>query len=125
MPTTKSKLPENIASNLKDTPEQTTVVGPLVAHLVKQGWALDQIVFGRNEWRIPKSPSQATKREKTSHLKDFPSTLRYSIVKRTAAIIDTFFSLSSANNKRKQPGSHSLRHISLENHTQNLVSGQT
>jgi type I restriction enzyme M protein len=65
-------LPEDIAAKLKDTPEQQTVVGPLVAYLVDRGWSIGQIVFGRAEWRIPKNPSQATRREKGQAFDGFP-----------------------------------------------------
>jgi type I restriction enzyme M protein len=61
-----------IAAKLKDTPEQTTVVGPLVEFLVSVGWDLGQIIFGKSEWRIPKSPSQATRREKKQSFDGFP-----------------------------------------------------
>jgi type I restriction enzyme M protein len=54
----------DIAARLKATPEQQQVVGPLVAYLVERGWALGQMIFGKSEWRIPKSPSEQTKREK-------------------------------------------------------------
>ena len=53
-----------IYKRLKDTSEQQTVVGPLVSYLVDSGWHLEQIVYGRKEWSIPKSPSEATRREK-------------------------------------------------------------
>lgn len=61
-----------INNRLQDTSEQKTVVGPLVAHLVNIGWDLDQIVFGKNEWRVPKSPSQATLREKGNSFDGYP-----------------------------------------------------
>ena len=61
-----------IARNLKDTPEQRKVVGPLVGHLVNTGWRLDQIVYGRTEWRVPKTPSEATRREKGHTFAGFP-----------------------------------------------------
>jgi len=61
-----------IQSQLKNTPEQREVVGPLVARLLAAGWNLDQIVFGRSEWRVPKSPSEATKREKHQSFAGFP-----------------------------------------------------
>lgn len=67
-----TNLSETIASRLKDGPEQVKVVGPLVAHLVKSGWSVDQIVFGHGEWRVPKSPSEATKREKKGPFAGFP-----------------------------------------------------
>lgn len=52
-------LPDFIKDKLKDSPEQTLVVGPLVELLLKNGWALEQIVFGKNEWKVPKTPSEA------------------------------------------------------------------
>lgn len=39
------------------------VVKPLVELLVSKGWDLDQILFGTNEWKVPKTPSEASKRE--------------------------------------------------------------
>lgn len=61
-----------IAKKLKNTPEQQLVVGPLVAHLVSIGWHFEQIVFGKQEWRVPGSPSEATKREKNQSFNGFP-----------------------------------------------------
>jgi type I restriction enzyme M protein len=61
-----------IIEQLKDTQEQRCVVGPLVEYLCNIGWKIDQIVFGKNEWRIPKTPSQATKREKGTSYQGFP-----------------------------------------------------
>lgn len=66
------KLPKWIADQLQDTPEQRQVIGPLVEFLVKQGWEKDQIVFGKKEWRVPKRPSEATKREKGRSFEGFP-----------------------------------------------------
>lgn len=63
---------EYIASKLKAGPEQQKVVGPLVRYLVDNGWNLNQIVFGKNEWKVPKSPSEASKREKGSSYDYFP-----------------------------------------------------
>ena len=63
---------QEIAAKLKAIPEQQTVVGPLVEHLVRLGWRLDQMVFGKAEWRVPKSPSEATKREKNRSFAGFP-----------------------------------------------------
>ena len=51
---------------------ERTVVGPLVAHLVETGWDLRQIVFGHGEWRVPKTPSEATKRERQRAFVGFP-----------------------------------------------------
>lgn len=67
-----TSLSEAIASKLKDGPEQRTVVGPLVARLVEIGWDLGQIMFGHGEWRVPKSPSEATRREKKGAFAGFP-----------------------------------------------------
>ncbi len=70
-----SQLPvpsSEILDKLKDTPEQRTVVGPLVAYLVESGWKLEQIIFGKDEWRVPKTPSEATKREKRRSFEGFP-----------------------------------------------------
>lgn len=61
-----------IAARLKAGPEQTEVVGPLVARLVEYGWKLEQIVFGTHEWRVPKSPSQATQRERGNSFQGNP-----------------------------------------------------
>ena len=68
----KKVLPDDIKKKLKDVPEQRDVVGPLVSQLVDAGWSLDQIIFGKSEWRIPKSPSEATKREKGTSFAGFP-----------------------------------------------------
>jgi type I restriction enzyme M protein len=69
---TASVIDDSIASKLKNTPEQKKVVGPLVAYLVKVGWHLEQITFGNHEWRVPRSPSEATKREKNQSFNGFP-----------------------------------------------------
>ena len=71
-PSGKPSLKEQIAAQLKDLPEQRLVVGPLVEYLCKQGWHLEQIVFGHNEWLVPKSPSELTKREKGNKYNGFP-----------------------------------------------------
>lgn len=65
-------LPSEILARLKDTPEQKEVVGPLVAYLLSNGWNLGQIVFGKQEWRVPRSPSEATRREKGQSFQGFP-----------------------------------------------------
>lgn len=67
-----ANLPSWISDQLKDTVEQRTVVGPLVWHLAKQGWQKDQMVFGKKEWRVPKRPSEAMKREKGQSFEGFP-----------------------------------------------------
>jgi type I restriction enzyme M protein len=63
---------EEIGRRLKNTKEQKTVVGPLVGFLVKLGWNLDEIVFGKKEWLVPKTPSEHTKREKYRAFSGFP-----------------------------------------------------
>ena len=63
---------KTIDDRLQDTDEQKTVVGPLVKYLVSNGWDLGQIIFGKEEWRIPRSPSQATLREKGRSFDGFP-----------------------------------------------------
>lgn len=65
-------LPDYIVKKLKAGPEQQLVVGPLVDCLVKNGWDFNQIIFGKNEWKIPKTPSEASKREKGSSFEYFP-----------------------------------------------------
>jgi type I restriction enzyme M protein len=67
-----ASLQAEITARLKNIPEQQNVVGPLVKHLVGLGWSLGQIVFGKHEWRVPKSPSEATKREKKQSFSGFP-----------------------------------------------------
>ena len=57
---------------LKNIPAQQKVTGPLVEYLRSIGWCLDQMVFGKKEWRVPKSPSEATKREKGRTYAGFP-----------------------------------------------------
>ena len=66
----KKKINEEISRNLKSGPEQELVVGPLVQLLVDRGWDLGQIYFGKNEWKVPKSPSEASKRD-AGHAYDF------------------------------------------------------
>ncbi len=61
-----------VRAKLKDTPEQRDVVGPLVLYLIGQGWSIEQIQFGRREWRVPKNPSQATNRERGRSFEGFP-----------------------------------------------------
>ena len=61
-----------IDKRLKNTPEQKKVVGPLVSYLIDNGWQIEQIIFGKKEWRIPKTPSEATRREKGYSFSGFP-----------------------------------------------------
>jgi len=61
-----------VEDKLKGTPEQRLVVGPIVRYLLNLGWKLDQIVFGKKEWFVPKSPSEQTKREKKKSFAGYP-----------------------------------------------------
>lgn len=76
MPSAKTKatsISSLISAQLKSGPEQQLVVGPLVQALIsKGGWSLDQIIFGKNEWKIPKTPSEASKRQKGQSFEFFP-----------------------------------------------------
>lgn len=63
---------DNIKKLLKDGPEQQLVVGPIVERLISNGWELDQIIFGKNEWKVPKTPSEASKREQGVSFDYFP-----------------------------------------------------
>lgn len=65
-------MKNDILALLKDGPEQRLVVGPIVERLVNLGWDQKQIVFGKNEWKIPKTPSEASKREKNTSFDYFP-----------------------------------------------------
>ena len=62
----------DIISKLKTGPEQQLVIGPLVQRLLDKGWRLGQMMFGRTEWRVPKTPSEASKRESGSSYDGFP-----------------------------------------------------
>ena len=67
------KAADAVEAKLKSgSPEQTFVVGPLARFLVTQGWDIGQMMFGRKEWRVPKSPSEAHKREKGESFDGFP-----------------------------------------------------
>lgn len=52
--------------------EQQLVVKPLVEYLHSIGWNDDQMVYGKKEWYVPKTPSQATKREQGKRYDGFP-----------------------------------------------------
>lgn len=66
------QMNDNIKKLLKDGPEQQLVVGPIVERLISNGWELDQIIFGKNEWKVPKTPSEASKREQGVSFDYFP-----------------------------------------------------
>lgn len=70
--TTPPTISADISARLKNTPEQHLVVGPLVQRLVSLGWDPDQIVFGKKEWHVPKTPSASKSREKGKSCKGFP-----------------------------------------------------
>ena len=57
---------------VKEGPEQQLVVKPLVEFLIHKGWNVNQILFGNNEWKIPKTPSEASKRELGHSFDYFP-----------------------------------------------------
>lgn len=61
-----------ICNMLKEGPEQELTVGPLVEYLINNGWKLGQIIFGKNEWKVPKTPSEASKREQGHSFDYFP-----------------------------------------------------
>lgn len=61
-----------VQEKLKRGPEQLGTIGPIVELLLDRGWKLDQIMFGRKEWYVPKRPSEATKREKRQSFEGFP-----------------------------------------------------
>lgn len=61
-----------VSAKLKATPEQRDVVGPLVSWLCKAGWSLDQMMFGKKEWKVPRSPSAHSMRERGRPYGGFP-----------------------------------------------------
>lgn len=65
-------LKQIIDVKLKNIPEQKKVVGPLVEYLCSVGWHIEQIIFGTQEWRVPKSPSELHNREKKQSYSGFP-----------------------------------------------------
>lgn len=65
-------LDSAIRKMLKGGPEQERVAGPLVALLLEKGYSLEHIRFGKKEWRVPKSPAEAAKREKGHRYEGFP-----------------------------------------------------
>ncbi len=72
LPVSAPVLSPLIAAKLKNIREQREVVGPLVEFLLSIGWKLEQLEFGKKEWRVPKAPSEATKREKGQSYDGFP-----------------------------------------------------
>jgi type I restriction enzyme M protein len=62
----------SVSEKLKSGIEQELVVGPIVELLIKNGWSFGQIIFGKNEWRVPKNPSEASKRESRVSFDGFP-----------------------------------------------------
>jgi Type I restriction-modification system methyltransferase subunit len=65
-------IQEEIKRNLKKGPEQKMVVGPIVKILIDSGWDISQIMYGKDEWKIPKNPSEASKREMGQMYDYFP-----------------------------------------------------
>lgn len=61
-----------IQKKLKYPRDQKQVVGPLVERLCSFGWNLDQIVFGKNQWLVPKTISAAKSREKGRSFASLP-----------------------------------------------------
>jgi hypothetical protein len=55
----------------KPTNEHIQTRLPLVERLIKLGWDKNQIQYSP-EWRVPKSPSEATKREEGKSYTGFP-----------------------------------------------------
>lgn len=70
--TSQLEIDPEIAAKLKRGAEQQQVVGPLVEFLVSVGWKLDQMVFGRKEWRVPRNPSESHKRDMGQSFKAYP-----------------------------------------------------
>lgn len=52
--------------------EHTDVRLPLIDKLIKLGWDKNQLQF-EPEWRVPKTPSEASKRELGQSFKSFPT----------------------------------------------------
>jgi type I restriction enzyme M protein len=67
-----SEIDPQIAAKLKRGKEQQKVVGRLVEYLVSAGWRLDQMVFGRREWRVPRNPSESHKRDSNQSFNGYP-----------------------------------------------------
>ena len=44
----------------------------MAQQLCSVGWSLDQMIFGTAEWRVPKTPSEQTKRQKGHSFAGFP-----------------------------------------------------
>lgn len=63
---------DEVQAMLKKGDEQQRVVGPLARLLLASDWEMGQMVFGKKEWRVPKSPSEAHKRERGESYEGFP-----------------------------------------------------
>lgn len=70
--TPQSEIDPAITSKLKRGVEQQQTVGPLVQFLVSVGWSLNQMVFGRGEWRVPRNPSESHKRDMNQSFRGYP-----------------------------------------------------
>ena len=112
-------LPDYIKDKLKEGPEQTLVVGPLVDRLIKYGWAFEQIVFGKNEWKVPKTPLKRQNVKKARHLTISLLTLQFLKAPKRAVIIDISCFLLNASSLILTLDCSSLKHICLWNLTSN------
>lgn len=65
-------IPSPFSRLFKRTPEQQFVVKPFVEYLIEIGWAREQMVFGKQEWCVPKRPSEASRREKGHSFEGYP-----------------------------------------------------
>ena len=120
-------LSEQIKEKLKKrSPEQELVVGPLVEYLCsKLEWDINQIAFGRKEWRVPKSPSEATKREKGEHFDGFPVDIAvFDSVQRFGDPKHLLFMIE-CKQPTEEAGVSRVRTTFPANRTQKLVCGPT
>ena len=106
----------DIISKLKTGPEQQLVIGPLVQRLLDKGWRLGQMMFGRTEWRVPKTPSEASKRESGSSYAVSLSILRFLKVNRPAEIIGICCLLLRENSQLLTLAYNSWKSICRWNH---------
>jgi len=59
---------------MRGSPEHNEVRLPLIAKLVQAGWAREQLLW-KPEWRVPKTPSDAFRREKNEKFEGYPTDL--------------------------------------------------
>lgn len=67
-----SAVSDAVRQRLKAGREQHEVVGPLVGWLHSLGYEDGQLVYGRGEWKVPKTPSEASKRDRGESFEGFP-----------------------------------------------------